>query len=144
MGSNKYGPDIDMWSIGCIFGEMVTGRALFPGVSVHDELLRIFKILGTPIETSSDGQFTDGQAAPDIDEFRVWPGVSQLPDWKPDFPEYSRIPLAPLLPKLNTTGIDLFQKLLAYPPSARISALHALERKFHNSCIPPPYLVFNV
>ncbi|OMJ11193.1 Cell division control protein 2-like protein [Smittium culicis] len=178
MGSSKYGEDIDMWSVGCIFGEMVTGRPLFPGVSIQDELLKIFKILGTPIEPnrtsqnsslnlnqsnidSNSPQVTPQQNFPPEtsikqnvkapendysgvtpltkksfgnniyhDELQNWPGVSNLPDWKDDFPVYHRIPLAPLLPKLNTTGIDLFQKFLAYIPSNRISALDALSRKF--------------
>ncbi|PVU92654.1 hypothetical protein BB561_003696, partial [Smittium simulii] len=50
MGSRKYSEDIDMWSVGCVFGEMVTARPMFPGTSVADELLRIFKVLGTPID----------------------------------------------------------------------------------------------
>ena len=39
-----------MWSTGCIFAEMVTGKALFPGKSNDDQLQRIFKIMGTPTE----------------------------------------------------------------------------------------------
>ncbi|SBT37324.1 protein kinase 5 [Plasmodium ovale wallikeri] len=48
MGSKKYSTPIDIWSVGCIFAEMVNGRPLFPGVSETDQLMRIFKILGTP------------------------------------------------------------------------------------------------
>eukprot|EP01107_Rhizomastix_libera_P009513 TRINITY_DN2560_c0_g1_i1.p1 TRINITY_DN2560_c0_g1~~TRINITY_DN2560_c0_g1_i1.p1 ORF type:complete len:270 (-),score=52.57 TRINITY_DN2560_c0_g1_i1:51-860(-) len=69
MGSHKYNTSIDMWSVGCIFAEMVTGRALFPGANAPDQLQKIFKILGTPNET-------------------IWPGVSELPEWKADFPQY--------------------------------------------------------
>lgn len=33
MGSDRYGPAIDMWSVGCIFAELLTGRPIFPGIS---------------------------------------------------------------------------------------------------------------
>ncbi len=63
MGSRHYSTSIDIWSIGCILAEMASGRPLFPGSSVKDQLLRIFKILGTPNE-------------------EIWPGLSLLPDFK--------------------------------------------------------------
>ncbi len=34
LGSEHYGPEIDMWSIGCIFAELLVGRAIFPGKSL--------------------------------------------------------------------------------------------------------------
>lgn len=45
-----------------------SGRPLFPGTDVDDQLKKIFKVLGTPTE-------------------ETWPGVTQLPDYKP-FPIY--------------------------------------------------------
>ena len=51
LGSRNYSTSIDMWSIGCILAEMATGRALFPGKSNDDQLLKIFALLGTPNET---------------------------------------------------------------------------------------------
>ena len=88
MGSKQYSTSIDIWSAGCIFAEMASGRPLFPGSSVKDQLLKIFKILGTPSE-------------------ETWPGVSRLTDYRPDFPLYNPIPLENLVPKLEPSGIDL-------------------------------------
>jgi len=48
MGSRNYSTPIDLWSVGCIFAEMATGRALFPGKDEKDQLSRIFMVLGTP------------------------------------------------------------------------------------------------
>lgn len=48
MGSTEYTTSIDIWGVGCIFFEMASGRALFPGSTVEDELHLIFKTLGTP------------------------------------------------------------------------------------------------
>lgn len=79
MGSKQYATSIDLWSAGCIFAgkfmaalnisieqsitEMVLGRPLFPGSNVQDQLIRIWKILGTPTDAT-------------------WPGVSQFPEYK--------------------------------------------------------------
>ena len=44
LGSTEYSTPIDMWGVGCIFYEMVSGRPLFPGSTVEDELHLIFKV----------------------------------------------------------------------------------------------------
>ena len=44
LGNKTYGTTVDMWSIGCIFAEMVSGKPLFPGNSESDQLKKIFKI----------------------------------------------------------------------------------------------------
>jgi len=43
-GSTEYSTPIDMWGVGCIFYEMASGRPLFPGSTVEDELHLIFKV----------------------------------------------------------------------------------------------------
>src|SRR3954470_18060048 len=47
LGSRKYSTSVDIWSVGCIFAEMVNARPLFPGASDADQLVKIFKILGS-------------------------------------------------------------------------------------------------
>lgn len=44
----QYTPAIDIWSIGCIFAEMLTGKPLFPGKNVVNQLELITDMLGTP------------------------------------------------------------------------------------------------
>lgn len=62
-GAKLYTTSIDMWSAGCILAELAdAGRPLFPGSDVLDQLLKIFRVLGTPTEES-------------------WPGVSHLSDY---------------------------------------------------------------
>ncbi|RGB30714.1 kinase-like domain-containing protein [Rhizophagus diaphanus] len=112
MGSRQYSTSIDVWSAGCIFAEMASGRPLFPGSSIKDQLLRIFTVLGTPTE-------------------ETWPRVSQLPEYKSDFAIYNRIPLESLLPKLDSSGIDLLsQQLIEYQPEKRLSAEDALQHPY--------------
>lgn len=48
LGSKFYSTSIDMWSVGCVFAEMITGRPLASGTSVVDQLYKIQKVLGNP------------------------------------------------------------------------------------------------
>jgi len=111
-GAKLYTTSIDMWSAGCIFAELANaGRPLFPGVDVDDQLNRIFKLLGTPTDDT-------------------WPGVSTLPDYKP-FPWYHpTTSFASVVPKLNSKGRDLLQKLLVCYPNHRISAEEAMAHSY--------------
>jgi len=88
LGTKFYTTSVDIWSIGCIFAEMLKGRALFPGDSEIDQLFRIFRTMGTPDELA-------------------WPGVSQLPDYKPTFPKWTGSDFKEMFPKLEQNGMDL-------------------------------------
>ncbi|NXI48768.1 CDK3 kinase, partial [Chloroceryle aenea] len=111
LGCKYYSTAVDIWSIGCIFGEMVTRKALFLGDSEIDQLFRIFRTLGTPTEAT-------------------WPGVTQLPDYKQDFPQWARKKMKEIVPNLDQDGRDLLVQLLLYDPSRRISAKAALSHLF--------------
>ena len=50
LGTKLYSKPIDMWSVGCIFGELLSQKAMFPGKSETEQLNLIFKELGTPNE----------------------------------------------------------------------------------------------
>lgn len=104
---------MDVWSVGCIFGEMARKSPLFPGDSELQQLLHIFKLLGTPNE-------------------EVWPGVSKLRDWH-EFPRWKPQDLAKLVPQLDADGVDLLEKLLRYDPSRRIHASEALGHPYFDS-----------
>jgi cyclin-dependent kinase len=112
MGSKHYGPSVDLWSVGCIFAEMVTGRPLFPGTSDKDQLLKIFCLLGTP--TAKD-----------------WPGMLQLPQCKPEtYPKYPPRELAKLFPQLQQDGLHILLQFLQYDPEKRITAQAALQHPY--------------
>lgn len=46
VGDTQYGPPVDLWAIGCVFAELITGQALWPGRSDVDQLYLIRKTLG--------------------------------------------------------------------------------------------------
>eukprot|EP00043_Microstomoeca_roanoka_P008298 m.80019 g.80019 ORF g.80019 m.80019 type:complete len:218 (+) comp14188_c0_seq6:215-868(+) len=111
LGARQYACPVDIWSIGCIFAEMVTSRPLFPGDSEIDELFRIFRYMGTPDE-------------------RLWPGVSDLPDYKTTFPSWRPRDLSTVVPGLDPVGLDLLRRMLIYLPAGRISASQALQHPY--------------
>ncbi|KAI0667509.1 Pkinase-domain-containing protein [Trametes maxima] len=112
LGSRHYSTAIDMWSVGCIFAEMcMRGHPLFPGDSEIDQIFKIFRVLGTPNE-------------------EIWPGVHQLPDYKPSFPHWSPQDLHDHVPTLDAEGIDLLKLMLTYDTAKRISAKRTLQHPY--------------
>jgi len=112
LGSKNYSTSIDIWSIGCIFVEMVNQKPLFPGSSEQDELKKIFKVMGTPDPAK-------------------WPGLAELPEWKPEnFEKYPGESLSKICPKMDADALDLLDKMLRCNPTERITAKAALSHPF--------------
>lgn len=55
LGSEEYTASADMWSVGCVVGEMFLGRPVVPGEGEIDQLGRIFRLLGFPTEKDFEG-----------------------------------------------------------------------------------------
>lgn len=113
LGVKKYSTAVDMWSVGCIFGELMLMKALFPGKNEKDQLDKIFKDLGTPTD-------------------RIWAGFYDLPLTKnlkfPNFP-YNTL-RSRFGTYLSDKGFELINKLLTYDPARRIPADEALKHEF--------------
>uniref|UniRef100_G1RWP1 Cyclin dependent kinase 18 n=1 Tax=Nomascus leucogenys TaxID=61853 RepID=G1RWP1_NOMLE len=115
LGSTEYSTPIDMWGVGCIHYEMATGRPLFPGSTVKEELHLIFRLLGTPTE-------------------ETWPGVTAFSEFRTySFPRYLPQPLINHAPRLDTDGIHLLSSLLLYESKSRMSAEAALSHPYFRS-----------
>ncbi|NXH93876.1 CKD18 kinase, partial [Pachycephala philippinensis] len=113
LGSTEYSTPIDMWGVGCIHYEMVTGRPMFPGSTVKEELHLIFRLLGTPTEDS-------------------WPGITSNEEFRAYNFTHSGF-ISPLFPRLDSEGIDLLTNLLLYRAKGRISAEAALQHPYFKS-----------
>ena len=109
LGMKKYSTHIDVWSIGCIFGELLLMEPLFPGKSETDELNKIFKLLGTPSE-------------------KCWKGFNTLPGAKVKFVDHPVSTLRDKFPErmLSESGLTLLKELLTYDPKDRITCEEAL------------------
>ena len=120
-GAKLYTTSIDMWSAGCIFAELANaGRPLFPGSDVDDQLKRIFKLLGTPSEEN-------------------WPGMTQLPDFKP-FPMYQpSMSFSQVVPKLSNRGRHLLQVSSIYFFSPSLHTIRKVKFLSKNSILTKLY-----
>ncbi|KAH7298967.1 hypothetical protein KP509_25G067200 [Ceratopteris richardii] len=106
---SKYTTAIDIWSIGCIFAEILTGKPLFPGKNVVHQLDPITDLLGTP--------------SPDtIARVRNEKARRYLSS----MPKKAAVPLAQKFPTADPLATSLLQRLLAFDPRDRLSAEQAL------------------
>eukprot|EP01113_Clastostelium_recurvatum_P041161 TRINITY_DN6497_c0_g1_i1.p1 TRINITY_DN6497_c0_g1~~TRINITY_DN6497_c0_g1_i1.p1 ORF type:complete len:341 (+),score=42.17 TRINITY_DN6497_c0_g1_i1:25-1047(+) len=118
-GARQYGYAVDMWSVGCIFAELMLRNPYFPGDSDLDQLGKIFAALGTPTDD-------------------IWPGMSSLPDYVP-FHHFPPTPYKALFSAAPDDALDLLSLLLSYDPQKRPSATEALNHPyFSNSPAPTP------
>lgn len=120
LGSALYGPAIDIWSLGCIFFEMLTKKVLFPGDSEIDQLFKIFQILGTPSKDQ-------------------WAEITELPHYKVDFPRWQGKDIGSLA-KVSEGGASLLEKMLTLDPFKRISALDAMKETYFDDLTKRPSL----
>lgn len=119
LGNKTYGTTVDMWSIGCIFAEMVTGKPLFTGKNDADQLTKIFKIKGTPNENYASA-------------------LKDFPEWganEGNFENYPEQDIKNIVKNLDDEGIDLLQKFLQLEPEKRISAEEALKHPFFDDIL---------
>ncbi|CDH56998.1 map kinase [Lichtheimia corymbifera JMRC:FSU:9682] len=109
----NYTKAIDMWSVGCIFAEMLGGKPLFKGRDYVDQLNQILGILGTPDEETLR---------------RV--GSERAQVYIRSLPRMPKIPFQNLYPRANPLAIDLLNKLLEFDPAKRITVEEALAHPY--------------
>jgi mitogen-activated protein kinase 15 len=124
LGSTRYTKGVDMWSVGCIIGELLSGRPLFPGTSTMNQLDRIIDVSGKPSQQ-------------DIEAIKSPFASTILENLPPTNPKS----LADLFPKASATALDLLKKTLEFNPDKRITADEALKHpyvsQFHNEADEP-------
>ena len=124
-GATEYGGAMDVWSIGCVFGELCWRRPLFAGEeNVIAQLARIFAVVGTPDENADSNTPTS------------WKDVSTLPDFITFTPIIPR-PTTQLFAALGNDGCDLIRRMLTLNPNNRITAADALQHEWFHQ---PPHM----
>nr|WRY74758.1 mitogen-activated protein kinase 15 [Rachycentron canadum] len=125
LGSARYTKGVDMWSLGCILGEMLLGKALFPGTSTINQIEKIMS--ATPHPSPEDILAIKSEYGS---------SVIQRMLLKP------QVPLEDLLqPSVPPDALDLLRGLLVFNPDKRLTAEQALEHpyvaRFHNPSKEP-------
>lgn len=109
----EYTTAIDVWLVGCILAEMLTGRPLFPGRDYHNQLWLIMEVLGTP---NMEDYYN-------IKLKRAREYIRSLPFCK-------KMPFSELFASANPLAVDLLEKLLIFNPAKRITVEDALDHPY--------------
>jgi len=110
----EYDSSIDLWSVGCIFAELLGRKPLFPGKDYLDQIHKIIDILGTPSPEDIE-QVTQEKARRYLRSLPIKP----------------KIPFRRLFPAANPMAIDLLEKMLVFSPKKRWTL---------DQCLAHPYL----
>lgn len=115
LGATTYGEAVDMWSVGCIFGELLTQEPLLQGRNEVDELTKIFELCGIPTEDT-------------------WPGFRRLPNARslrlPASKSNAGSIIRAKFPLLTTAGVSLLNDLLRLDPAKRLSAKEMFSHEY--------------
>ncbi|EJU04036.1 Pkinase-domain-containing protein [Dacryopinax primogenitus] len=120
LGAKTYSTAIDVWSVGCIFGELLLNEPLFQAKGEIEMLSMISKLLGPPTE-------------------QTWPGVEDLPlastiNWPARTSS-----LRSRFPYITEAGLDLLDRFLTYDPEKRISAEEAMGHPYFSESPLPKH-----
>ena len=113
LNASEYTKAVDIWSIGCILGELLGRTALFPGENYLDQIQRIISVLGTP-NYDDISYITNEQALKYIKSL----------------PKRSKQSFEKLFPKANPMALDLLENMLAFNPHNRYTV---------EDCLAHPY-----
>ncbi|KAE8715677.1 Mitogen-activated protein kinase 7 [Hibiscus syriacus] len=117
---DNYSTFIDVWSVGCIFAEILGRKPIFPGTECLNQLKLIINVLGSQQE--ADLAFIDNPKA------RRY--IKSLP--------YSRrTHFSHLYPQADPLAIDLLQRMLVFDPSKRITVTEALLHPYMSGLYEP-------
>lgn len=126
LGSTDYSSHIDIWGVGCILIEMISGQAVFPGMAdIYNQLERIWQLLGTPNDDS-------------------WPNVTSLPHYNlSKFGIYKFKNISQWYSKLHQTSYldNLADSLLQTYPRKRITANNALKHHYFDDLPSKIYII---
>jgi mitogen-activated protein kinase 1/3 len=113
LSPSQYSKAMDIWSIGCIFAELMARCPIFRGENYLDQIKKITEILGSP-EENDLSYISDPQARKFIT----------------DLPKNKKIGFNQIFPNGNPLAIDLLEKMLCFNPKKRISIEECLNHPY--------------
>uniref|UniRef100_A0A8C4SNL2 mitogen-activated protein kinase n=1 Tax=Erpetoichthys calabaricus TaxID=27687 RepID=A0A8C4SNL2_ERPCA len=108
-----YNMTVDIWSVGCIMAELLTGRTLFPGTDHIDQLKLILMLVGNP----------DAELLLKISSDSARNYINSLPTMK-------KRNFADVFIGANPLAVDLLEKMLVLDTDKRITAAEALAHSY--------------
>ncbi|CDW72938.1 protein kinase domain containing protein [Stylonychia lemnae] len=121
LGYSDYGPEVDMWAIGCIMGELSDGQPMFPGESEIDQLYLIQKVVG-PLTLEQQECFNKNPR---------FIGLKFPEILKPETLEKK------YTGKLSNNALSLMIGLLKMDPADRLTGEQALKHKYFDDIREP-------
>lgn len=113
LNSRGYSKSIDVWSVGCILAEMISGRAIFPGKHYLEQLQLILKVIGMPRREELD-----------------WIRNERARDYLISLDPSPRVPWSERYPNGSPQALDLLDKMLTMNPNNRIDVEQALAHPY--------------
>ncbi|KAH9672744.1 protein kinase domain-containing protein [Citrus sinensis] len=108
--SSVYSTPHDVWAVGCIFAEMVSGKPLFP-CGKKDHLSLIVRLFGNPTK-------------------ETWPGANYISELLHSLPQCEPADLAEKTHGLEPSGVELLSQMLCLDPDHRVTANDALLHRY--------------
>ncbi|XP_069116664.1 cyclin-dependent kinase-like 1 isoform X24 [Argopecten irradians] len=115
VGDPKYGPPVDVWAIGCVFAELLSGQALWPGKSDLDQIFLIKKTLGDLIPTQKSAFSSN-----------IFFQGLEIPNVEPENYE----PLENKFPRISSNALDFMKNCLKMDPAERMTCEELLQHKY--------------
>lgn len=121
LNASEYTKAIDIWSIGCIFAELLGRTAIFPGENYLDQIQRVISVLGT--QSYEDICFITNQ---------------QALEFLKTLPKRSKQNMQTLFPQANPLALDVLGKMLSFNPNKRYTAEECLNHPYFEGGLTRP------
>jgi len=127
--AKQYDEKVDVWSVGCIFAELLLGKPLFPGGNHIEQLKIIIQVMGKPKDLS-------------------WIKTPEAKTWVGNMSNYKGKKLEQVFPMATAKALQLLKKILILDPNQRSSVLDALEEpyveQYHDPSTETTCVPFNI
>jgi mitogen-activated protein kinase 1/3 len=126
----QYTKAIDVWSVGCILAEMLSGKPLFPGRDYHHQLSLILDVLGVyTASVATPHLLMIPAGTPTIDEFYAI-STRRSRDYLRALPFRRKKPFSQLFPQASEAAVDFLTKTLTFDPKKRMTVEEALAHPY--------------
>ena len=120
LGSSKYSKAVDMWSVGCILGELIVGKPIFQGKSSLNQIEKVLELIGRPKQEDIDA----------IDSPHAETILNSLSTVK-------KKSFQSFFGDATEDALDLIRKLLAFNPNNRLTVEEALQHRYVAQFLSP-------